>query len=97
MRADPRRSPSIPASRSSCLHGPRFMRQERSGRTSLEKVEHLLRSRKTEVRISFRAAIVWRLLVLGQRPQEVAAVLGTTTKTVRKWRERFLAHGVEGV
>ncbi|QQK77795.1 IS630 family transposase [Salicibibacter cibarius] len=62
-----------------------------------QKLANLLRSGKTEVRIQFRAQIIWSLAVLGQSIAKVARQQQTSKKTVRKWRDRFMSDGVEGL
>ncbi len=62
-------------------------------RPPVAEVERLLRSGKAEARLVFRASIIWRLSVLGQHPQQVAAILHTSPQTVRKWRRRFAVGG----
>ncbi|MHB8127260.1 MAG: IS630 family transposase [Desulfitobacteriaceae bacterium] len=40
---------------------------------------------------------MWRLAVEKQNEKQVARELGTSTKTVRKWRNRFIKYGIEGL
>jgi len=44
-----------------------------------------------------RAELVRRVLDLGQTPKAVAAAFGVCPKTVRKWVDRFLAEGRDGL
>ena len=44
-----------------------------------------------------RAGLVRRVLLEGQTPKIVAAALGVTVKTVKKWVERFQLEGVAGL
>lgn len=52
---------------------------------------------KIEHRLKFRATIIWKLQHEGQSVQEVAVNLRTSTKTVRKWRDRFAKSGSDGL
>lgn len=56
----------------------------------------LLNSPKTEQRMVFRATVV---LACGEGDDvsEIARRLETTRVSVRKWRDRFLSHGVDGL
>jgi len=57
----------------------------------------LVRSQKAERRMVFRAQLIWGLAEQGLTPPQVADRLGTTCKTVRKWRDRFQAQRVAGL
>lgn len=50
-----------------------------------------------EHRLRLRATIVWQVVVDGQRVRTAARCIGVSTKTVRKWRDRYLAQGTEGL
>ena len=62
-----------------------------------KKLSQLVRSQKAERRLVFRAQIIWALVEQGLTPTQVAAELSTTSKTVRKWRDRFREQGMEGL
>jgi len=62
-----------------------------------EDLQKILRSGKVEVRLRFRASIIWSLAVEKQKEAEVAKELNTSTKTVRKWRNRFIQSGIDGL
>lgn len=51
----------------------------------------------TEVRSQFRARIIRALAVHRLSVSQVAYSVSTTKKTVRKWRHRFHAYGVDGL
>ncbi len=59
------------------------------------KIGGLARSHKAERRMVFRAQIIWSLAEERLTPKQIAARLGTTAKTVRKWRDRFIENGLE--
>ncbi len=61
------------------------------------KLGKLARSQKAELRMVFRAQIIWALSEERLTPRQVAFKLCTTTKTVRKWRDRFIEKGIEGL
>lgn len=61
-----------------------------------EKLQKIVRQQKTERRLFFRASIVLQLGG-GRSAKEVTADLNTTIKSVRKWRNRFLARGIDGL
>lgn len=61
-----------------------------------QPLEALLRSPKTPQGLVLRARIVL-LSGTGQSVQEVATSLGTTTRSVYKWRNRFKANGLDGL
>lgn len=52
---------------------------------------------KVERRLWFRASILWRLLYWQWSVSKVARSLDTTTRTVRKWRDRFAHEGMDGL
>jgi hypothetical protein len=56
-----------------------------------EDLQKIIRSVKVEVRMQFRASIIWRSAMEKQNKNQVARELGTTVKTVRKWRNREIA------
>lgn len=62
-----------------------------------EALQKILRSGKAEVRLQFRASIIWQLAVEQKKEAQVAEELKTSTKTVRKWRNRFIQSGIEGL
>ncbi|PVE21498.1 hypothetical protein DC522_26230 [Microvirga sp. KLBC 81] len=59
-------------------------------------MERLVRDRNTPQKVVWRARIV---LPSGEdlRTTEVAARVGTSTSTVRRWRRRYAQAGVEGL
>lgn len=61
-----------------------------------EVLERWLRRRKTAQALALRARIVLAA-ASGRSNQTVAAELGITVQTVGKWRQRFLAQGVDGL
>jgi transposase len=61
-----------------------------------QPLEALLRSPKTPQSLALRSRIVL-LSAAGQSVQEVAAALGTSTRSVYKWRNRFKAVGLDGL
>jgi transposase len=61
-----------------------------------EKLELLARRPKTAQRVALRAKIVLRAAE-GLANQDIARRLGITGATVGKWRERYRAHGMEGL
>ena len=61
-----------------------------------EVLERWLRRRKTAQALALRARIVLAA-ASGRSNQTVAAELGITLQTVGKWRQRFLAQGVDGL
>ncbi len=62
-----------------------------------EKLKTWSQSLKIEYRFKFRASIIWKLQVEQLSVTEVADKLETTSKTVRKWRHRFLEKGTKGL
>lgn len=61
-----------------------------------EVFERWLRRRKTAQALVLRARIVLSA-ASGRSNQTVAAELGVTVQTVGKWRQRFLAQGIDGL
>jgi transposase len=61
-----------------------------------QPLEALLRSPKTPQSLALRSRIIL-LSAAGQSVQEVAASLGTSTRSVYKWRNRFKAVGLDGL
>ncbi|WP_324668535.1 helix-turn-helix domain-containing protein [Geochorda subterranea] len=52
---------------------------------------------KVEHRLWLRASIIWGLFHHRSSVARVAACVGVTERTVRKWRDRFLEAGVAGL
>ena len=63
-------------------------------RTELARWVH---GQRVEYRLRFRATMVWQLFGEGLDQFEVAEGLATSVKTVRKWRNRYLEGGIEGL
>jgi transposase len=61
-----------------------------------ERLEQLVRDRNTPQKVVWRARIVL-LAGEGLRATEVAARVGTSVLTVRRWRRRYAQAGVEGL
>jgi integrase len=61
-----------------------------------DELERLVRDRNTAQKVVWRARIVL-LAAEGLRAGEIAAATGKSQLTVRRWRRRFLAKGVEGL
>ena len=61
-----------------------------------EKLEKLIRDRNTPQKVVWRSRIVL-LSAQGLRPPAVAAAVGKSELTVRRWRRRYLAAGVAGL
>ncbi len=63
-----------------------------------DQLEALVRARSTPQALAVRCHIVLRAAG-DDRPsnQEIAAELGCNRHTVGQWRERFVAHGLEGL
>src|SRR3712207_3109563 len=61
-----------------------------------ERLETLVRDRNTPQKVVWRARIVL-LTGEGLRATEVAARVGTSTLTVRRWRRRYAKAGVDGL
>lgn len=63
-----------------------------------EARDALLRLRETaRPRLAMRASIVLAVSEVGMTHSGVAAALGTVRATVRRWRERYVEHGIEGL
>ena len=60
------------------------------------RLERLVRDRNTAQKVVWRSRIVL-LSAAGQRPTAVGAAVGKSVLTVRRWRRRFLAKGVDGL
>jgi transposase len=60
------------------------------------RLRRLMRGHKVDAAVPLRARIIW---LLGSDPCvcRVASRLGVDRKTVRLWRDRFLAHGLKGL
>lgn len=52
---------------------------------------------KVERRLWTRASIIWGLWHHRLSVSEVAGCVGVTVRTVRKWRQRFLEEGIQGL
>jgi DNA-directed RNA polymerase specialized sigma24 family protein len=61
-----------------------------------DRLESLVGDRNTPQKVVWRARIVL-LTGEGLRATEVAARIGTSTLTVRRWRRRYAQAGVEGL
>ena len=61
-----------------------------------DRLEQLVRDRNTSQKVVWRARIVL-LAGDGLRATEVAARVGTSVLTVRRWRRRYVQAGVEGL
>jgi len=61
-----------------------------------EQLVRLSRGRRTAVRVVERAKIIL-LCAEGKQNREIAALLGTTRRTVGIWRRRFIQNGVAGI
>jgi transposase len=61
-----------------------------------DRLENLVRNRNTPQKVVWRARIVL-LAGEGLRATAVAARVGTSTLTVRRWRRRYAQDGVEGL
>jgi len=59
-------------------------------------LEHLVRSRRTEVRVVMRAKIVLAA-AQGKENKDIAQAMGTTRTTVGLWRSRFAEKRVPGI
>lgn len=73
------------------------LRQRLVAREDRQALFRLIRSQKAERRLVFRAQIIWFLAEEGLTEHQAATRLGTTEKTVRKWRDRFRRHGLKGL
>ena len=63
-----------------------------------DQLEALVRARSTPQALALRCRIVLRA-AQGDRPcnQDIADALGCNRHTVGQWRERFVAHGLDGL
>ncbi len=61
-----------------------------------DRLEKLVRDRNTPQKVVWRSRIVL-LSAMGLRPPEIVAAVGKSELTVRRWRRRFLAKGVDGL
>jgi transposase len=61
-----------------------------------ERLEKLARDRNTPQKVVWRSRIVL-LSAVGMRPPAIAAAVGKSELTVRRWRRRYLAKGVPGL
>lgn len=61
-----------------------------------QDLESLLRSPKTAEDIASRAKIVL-LTASGKTAEELIVELGTTMRTIYRWRKRFKEHGIQGL
>lgn len=66
------------------------------GETDRERLERLVRDRNTPQKVVWRARIVL-LAADGRQAIEIAAAVGKSLLTVRRWRRRYVAKGVEGL
>jgi transposase len=63
-----------------------------------DQLEALVRARSTPQALAFRCRIVLRAADGDHPPnQEIAAELGCNRHTVGQWRERYVAHGLDGL
>jgi transposase len=65
-------------------------------RADRDRLEKLVRDRNTAQKVVWRSRIVL-LSADGLRPPAIAAAVGKSELTVRRWRRRFLAQGVDGL
>ncbi|MCA6112596.1 helix-turn-helix domain-containing protein, partial [Bradyrhizobium cenepequi] len=61
-----------------------------------ERLERLVRDRNTPQKVVWRARIVL-LASDGSTAEAIAAVAGKSLLTVRRWRRRYVAKGVDGL
>src|SRR5438270_9295917 len=61
-----------------------------------ERLERLVRDRNTPQKVVWRARIVL-LAADGQQAISIAAAVAKSLLTVRRWRRRYLAKGVDGL
>ena len=64
--------------------------------TGRERLERLVRDRNTPQKVVWRARIVL-LASDGLTAEGIVAAVGKSLLTVRRWRHRFVAKGVEGL
>ena len=65
------------------------------GAADCERLERLVRDRNTPQKVVWRARIVL-LANDGLTAEAIAAAVGKSLLTVRRWRQRYLAKGVTG-
>src|SRR5438552_11756409 len=63
--------------------------------TDRERLERLVRDRNTPQKVVWRARIVL-LASNGLTAEAIAAAVGKSLLTVRRWRRRYMAKGVDG-
>ena len=66
------------------------------GGADRERLERLVRDRNTPQKVVWRARIVL-LANDGLTAEAIAAAVGKSLLTVRRWRRRHMAEGVEGL
>src|SRR5580704_3569518 len=66
------------------------------GGADRERLERLVRDRNTPQKVVWRARIVL-LANDGLTAEAIAAAVGKSLLTVRRWRRRYMAEGVEGL
>src|SRR3974390_1552203 len=66
------------------------------GTSDRERLERLVRDRNTPQKVAWRARIVL-LASNGMTAEGIAAMVGKSLLTVRRWRRRYLAKGVDGL
>src|SRR6478672_6026881 len=64
--------------------------------TDRERLERLIRDRNTPQKVVWRARIVL-LAAEGLMAEWIAATVGKSLLTVRRWRRRYVAKGVDGL
>jgi transposase len=72
------------------------MRYSGPAATNRERLERLVRDRNTPQKVVWRARIVL-LASDGLTAEAIAAAVGKSLLTVRRWRHRFVAKGVDGL
>jgi Homeodomain-like domain-containing protein len=65
------------------------------GAADRERMERLVRDRNTPQKVVWRARIVL-LASDGMTAEAIAAAVGKSLLTVRRWRRRYVAKGVDG-
>ena len=66
------------------------------GGADRERLERLVRDRNTPQKVVWRARIVL-LANDGLTAEAIAAAVGKSLLTVRRWRRRYVAKGVDGL
>ena len=66
------------------------------GGADRERLERLVRDRNTPQKVVWRAQIVL-LANDGLTAEAIAAAVGKSLLTVRRWRRRHMAEGIEGL